>query len=109
MDNLKLSDIASLVTGPIKRSITILCITTLSIGILMMTLSREALLKGKARYKWPPCTNWFRSATFDVEKLFAFSTKQATLIRRSTVLSLPLLLVFPVHSFECSYAELSRF
>ncbi len=27
---------------------------------------REPLLKGKAQYSWPPCTNSFRSAAFDI-------------------------------------------
>ncbi len=50
---------------------------------------RKALLKGKAQYSWPPCTNLFRSAPFYIKILFPFFTKQATLMRRSIVLSLP--------------------
>jgi hypothetical protein len=30
-------------------------------------LGREVLLKGKAQYCWPPCTNLFRSAPFYIE------------------------------------------
>jgi len=30
--------------------------------------AREQLLKGKAQYNRPPCTNPFRSAAFDNEK-----------------------------------------
>ncbi len=51
---------------------------------------RETLLKGKAQYSWPPCTNLFRLVF-----IIYFLTKQATLKRRSTVLSLPFQLVFP--------------
>jgi hypothetical protein len=48
----------------------------------------EVLLKGKAQYSWPPCTNLFRSAPFYIENIIYRFTKQATLIRRSTVLNL---------------------
>ncbi len=61
-------------------------------------LSREPLLKGKARFGWPPCTNSFRSAGFILKILLTFFTKQAALVRRSTVLSLSLLSVVPVLS-----------
>ncbi len=54
--------------------------------------SREPLLKGKAQYSSPPCTS---SAPFDNTNIIHFFTKQATLLRRSIVLSLPLQLVFP--------------
>ncbi len=57
--------------------------------------SREPLLNGKDQYGWPPWTNTFRSAAFDYAKNIYFFTKQATLMRRSTVLSLPVQLVFP--------------
>ncbi len=53
------------------------------------------LTKGKFQYSWPPCTYWFRSATFDITNIIYFFTKQATLIRRPTVLSPPLWLVNP--------------
>jgi len=55
-------------------------------NIYWVAQTRETLLKGKSQYSWPPCTNWFRSAPF---------TTQATLMRRSTVLSLSLQLLFP--------------
>ncbi len=29
----------------------------------------EPLLKGKAQYGWPPCANYFRSATFNIENI----------------------------------------
>ncbi len=42
------------------------------------------------------------SAAFDIENIIYFFTKQATLIRRSTELSLPFQLVFPgeAHHFQ---------
>jgi hypothetical protein len=40
---------------------------------------------------WPPCTNLFRSAAFDIRGIIHFFTKQSTLIRRLSVLILPLL------------------
>ncbi len=48
----------------------------------------------------PPCTNKFRSTAFHTENIFFFFTKQPTLMRRSTVLGLPLQKKFPgsVHS-----------
>ncbi len=52
--------------------------------------TREALLKWKAQYRRAPCTNHFRSDTFDNANIIYYFMKQATLMRRSTVLSLPL-------------------
>jgi len=51
-------------------------------------ICREVILKGKTQYSWPPCTNEFKSSHFYIENIFSFFTKQATLLRRSTVLSL---------------------
>jgi hypothetical protein len=59
--------------------------------------TREPLLKGKAKYSLPPCNSKFRSAPFLLKIVLVFFTKQRTLMRRSTVLSLPLQLVFFVH------------
>ncbi len=50
-----------------------------------VAFNREPLLKGKAQYNWPPCTNYFQSAAFDNANIFYFFVKQATLVRRSTV------------------------
>ncbi len=55
---------------------------------------RKDLMKGKALYNWPPCANLFKWTVLILQTLFAFS-KQPTLIRRSSVQSLPLRLVFP--------------
>ncbi len=41
-------------------------------------------------------TSLFRSAALEIENIFYFFTKQATPMRRSTVLRFPLQLVFPV-------------
>jgi hypothetical protein len=59
------------------------------------SLTRESLLKGTNQYSWPPCSSSFSLATFDTETLFFFISKQTILMRRSTVLSFPLQLVFP--------------
>jgi hypothetical protein len=55
----------------------------------------EPLLKGKTQYWWPPCTNYLDQLLLVLQTLFTFFKKQATLIRRSAVLSLPFQLVFP--------------
>jgi len=49
----------------------------------------EPLLKGKAQYSWPPCINQFRLVSFNIANIIYAFTKQGTLVRRSTVLSLP--------------------
>ncbi len=49
---------------------------------------------GKAQYSWPPCTDSLEQELFILITLFTFS-KLASLMRRSTVPSLPLQLVFP--------------
>jgi len=41
---------------------------------------------------------------FKLKKLFAFVIKPATLMKRSTVLDLPLQLVFPVYSTLINYS-----
>ncbi len=57
---------------------------------------REPLLIWKAQYRWPPRTNQFRSIAFGITNIINFFTKQATLMRRPTVLSLLLQFVqFP--------------
>jgi hypothetical protein len=66
-----------------------------------MPSAREPLLKGKAQYSWPPCNNRFMSAPFIFQILFTFFTKQPTLMRRSTVLRLPLQLGFPASVYLC--------
>ncbi len=62
-----------------------------------MIYIKELLLKGKAQYTWPPYTNYLRTATFDNAKIIYFFTKQGTLMRRATALSLSVQLIFPVH------------
>ncbi len=52
-------------------------------------MAREALLKGKAQYHWLPCNNQLRSAEFILKILLTFVTKQANLLRGSTVLCFP--------------------
>jgi len=44
-----------------------------------VSLIREPLLKGKVQYSWPPSTNSFRSAAFDLANIIHIFTKQATL------------------------------
>ncbi len=36
---------------------------------------RETLLKGKAKYSWPPCANLFSSAPFDIENIIYIFNK----------------------------------
>jgi len=55
------------------------------------------LLREMALYHWPPCSNKLRSAAFSMENfIYLFFTKQATIMRWPTVLSLP-----PSISFSC--------
>ncbi len=62
--------------------------------------SREPLPKGKAQCNRPHCNNLFRLATLGIRNITSFLTKQSTLMRRSTVLRLPLKLVFPGTSLK---------
>ncbi len=55
---------------------------------------REPLLKGKAQYFWPPRTKQLRSDAFDNTNIIYFFTKQSNLMRRSTLLTLSLQVVF---------------
>ncbi len=48
-------------------------------------LGGEALLKGKAQYSWPPCTNYLKPPAFDIAKIISSFTKQATLITRPMI------------------------
>jgi hypothetical protein len=56
--------------------------------LLVEWQGREVWQKGKAQYRWPHCSN-FRSAPFYIENITKVFSKQASLLRRSTVLSLP--------------------
>ncbi len=56
-------------------------------------LSREALLKRKGSVR---LTSLYQLVAFDFANIIYRFTKQATLMRRSTGLSLPLQSVFPV-------------
>jgi hypothetical protein len=57
---------------------------------LFTTLIRETLQKGKVHYSFLPYANLFRSVAFDIAIIIYFLTKQATFMKRLTVLSLPL-------------------
>jgi len=41
-------------------------------------ITRETLLNGKAQYGWPPCTNWFISAAFDIPHIIYFLLQPGT-------------------------------
>ncbi len=69
------------------------------------TISREVLLKGKAHHSWPPCTNLFRWAPLYIQNIILLFYKTATLMRRSTVLSLPTV-SFPCH--KCFFYSFSK-
>ncbi len=64
------------------------------------TATSEVLPQGNAQYSWPPCTNEFRSAPLYIENSIYLFTKQATLMRRSTVLSLPPQSIFPAATYH---------
>ncbi len=57
--------------------------------------TREVLPKGIPHYSWSPSTKLFRTAAFYFENIIHLFTKQATLMRTLTVLTLSLELVFP--------------
>jgi len=63
--------------------------------ICSLVPSRESSQKRKTQYCSPPWNYMFRSAAFDVVNYIHFFTKRPNLLRRSTVLRLPLQLVFP--------------
>jgi hypothetical protein len=45
----------------------------------LIGLVKETLLKGKAQYSWPPCTNLFRSAPFYIENIIYIFNKTSYL------------------------------
>jgi hypothetical protein len=54
-------------------------------------ITRESLLEGKDLYGRPPCTNLFRLTAFLSENMYLYFLQKTTiLMRRSTVVSLPL-------------------
>jgi hypothetical protein len=62
---------------------------------LLGSLPLDTALPGKAQYGSPPDTNLSGSAPFYIENTIYLVAKSDTLIRRSTVLSLPPQVVFP--------------
>jgi len=69
-----------------------------ALAFLAKVVNREPLPKKKAQCSRPPYTNRSDQLLFILKILFTFVTKQATLMRRSSVLNLPLKLVFPAVS-----------
>ncbi len=63
-----------------------------------MTDSREVLLKGKDQYSWPPCTNKFRSAPFNIEKIINIFYKTSYLNEEVNCTENSRHLVFPADS-----------
>jgi hypothetical protein len=61
----------------------------------MSLFNQGSLTEGKARYGYPPCANYPRSAPFYIDNNSYPFSKDAVLIRSSIVLSLPVQLVFP--------------
>ncbi len=51
--------------------------------------SREALLKGKAQYRWPPCTNQFRLVTIPIDNLIFLKNSGLYYIRVTIVIDAP--------------------
>jgi hypothetical protein len=66
-------------------------------------------LKGKAQYFLPPCIYLFRSAAFYNAKLIYLFTKEASFMRKSTVLSLPLQLSVPCAKVRNKLFSVLRF
>ncbi len=58
--------------------------------------------KGHARYHWPPCTSKLNLPLFLLKLYLCFFEKRASLMRRSSVLSLPLQLVFLAYTILAS-------
>jgi hypothetical protein len=50
----------------------------------------ETLLKGKAQYSWPPCTNLFRPAPFYIENIIYIINKTSNLNEEVNRTELPL-------------------
>jgi hypothetical protein len=87
------------------RTIKICVATFLTPFPFSVSLTKEYLLKGKAQYRSPPNTNKLRSAAaFDTAYIIYICTIRVTLMRRSTVLSYSLLLVF--HGLTSSMTSL---
>ncbi len=63
----------------------------------ILGLHQGTLTEGKAQYGWPPCANKLH---FIMKILFTWVSKQVALMRRSSVLSLPLQLVFPASTLK---------
>ncbi len=78
--------------------------SNVKLGLKWLTLNnalgREVLQRGKAQYSWPPSINQFSTAHFYIENIISLFTKQATSMRRLTVLSIPPQLVFLALSYN---------
>jgi hypothetical protein len=61
--------------------------------------TRETLMKGRLSTVGLLVPTNLYQMLFLLKILFAFGTKRATLMRRSTVLSLPIQLVFPAFTY----------
>ncbi len=71
--------------------------------------TNEHLQQRMAQYRWPPWTNYFIWAVHARAKSMNVLTKQATLMRRWTVLSLPLQCLFPVQTKQGLLQGMARY
>jgi hypothetical protein len=66
-----------------------------NLTIFLALFDQEILTEGEGSVQLTSFTNWIRTAHFYIENIIFLFTKQATLMRRPTVLSCPPQLVFP--------------
>ncbi len=61
---------------------------------------KKVLLKGKAQYSWPPCSNRFRSAPFYIEDIINLLYKTSFLNKEVNCTESPPLVSIPCASFQ---------
>ncbi len=73
-----------------------------NLGSLVSFFTKEPLLKGKAQYSWPPCTNLFRFVSFEFACIIYSFAKQVTFVEEvnrtepSPLVSVPRFLSLPL-------------
>ncbi len=69
--------------------------------MLLHTSTTEVLLRGKAQYSWPPCTNQFRSAPFYIENVMDLFYKTSYLNEEVNCTKPSLLVSIPWFYYHC--------
>jgi hypothetical protein len=66
-------------------------------------MTREFLLNGLDQHSWPPCTNWFQLAAFNIDSILLLFNKTGHLNEEVYCTELSTSVRFPLYNFQLPY------